>query len=69
MQFRQLGRQLLEESPTVLTQLSGKLFSVIRMGSPSRFAENTSAKSELLPIIYWGLKLSFRTIDKAKGKY
>ena len=27
MQFRQLGRQLLEESPTVLTQLSGKFFS------------------------------------------
>merc|ERR1719192_759359 len=25
MQFRQLGRQLLEESPTVLTQLSGPL--------------------------------------------
>ena len=27
MQFRQLGRQLLEESPTVLTQLSGKFQS------------------------------------------
>ena len=55
MQFRQLGRQLLEESPTVLTQLSGKLFSVIRMGSPSRFAENTSAKSELLGGLNWVL--------------
>ena len=48
MQFRQLGRQLLEESPTVLTQLSGKLFILDQKRTPSRFAEKTSAKSELL---------------------
>ena len=31
MQFRQLGRQLLEESPTVLTQLSGKFFIFVKI--------------------------------------
>ena len=68
MQFRQLGRQLLEESPTVLTQLSGKFFILVKIelfgtgtGSEMRFSDWFC---KLL-----GLKLSLRTVDKTEGKY
>ena len=37
MQFRQLGRQLLEESPTVLTQLSGKFIILVKIGTGTAF--------------------------------
>ena len=68
MQFRQLGRQLLEESPTVLTQLSGKFFILVKIGTGTSFLglEQLFYGSEMR---FSGLKLSFRTLDKAKGKY
>ena len=68
MQFRQLGRQLLEESPTVLTQLSGKFFILVKIGTGTAFSglEQPFISSEMR---FSGLKLSFRAVDKAKGKY